>query len=95
VSKLEVPGPNFITQVVSPRRDVVYLASSFVPKNLVNVECGLSALEVPRPFFVQGYISVCGDTLYSLYISFVHQIVCVLVPRRGFCYNLAMPQFRE
>jgi hypothetical protein len=40
-----------------------YVASSFISKNAVSGECSLSALEVPRPLFAQGYIPVCGDAL--------------------------------
>jgi hypothetical protein len=35
----------------------------FESKNAVNDECGLPVFEIPRPFFAQGYISVCGDAL--------------------------------
>ena len=44
-----------------------FLASSFISENAVSGGCGQSALEVPRPFFAQGYISACGDALYSAY----------------------------
>jgi hypothetical protein len=40
-----------------------YLVSSFISKIAANGECALPALEVPRPFFAQGYISACGDAL--------------------------------
>jgi hypothetical protein len=39
------------------------LASLFISKYAVKDECGLSALEVPWPFFAQGYISAYGDAL--------------------------------
>jgi hypothetical protein len=40
-----------------------YLVRLFISKNAAKGECGLSALEVSRPFFAQGYISVCRDAL--------------------------------
>jgi L-asparaginase II len=48
----------------------------FKSKNAVNDECGLPAFEVPRPFFAQGYISVCGDALlhtHTYLIKAFHQ----------------------
>ena len=42
-----------------------YLARLVISKNVVNGECGLSSLEVPRPFFAQGDISACGDALFT------------------------------
>jgi hypothetical protein len=44
--------------------NVVYLASLDTSKKALQGDCGMPALEVPRLFFVQGCISVCGDTLY-------------------------------
>jgi hypothetical protein len=43
----------------------IYLARLFISENAPKGGCGLSALEVPRPFFAQGYISACGDALYT------------------------------
>jgi hypothetical protein len=40
-----------------------YLARLFIAKIAVDGGYGISALEVTRPFFVQGYISACGDAL--------------------------------
>jgi hypothetical protein len=41
------------------------LASLFISKYAVKGECGLSALEASWLFFAQGYISACGDALYT------------------------------
>jgi hypothetical protein len=35
-----------------------------ISKTVINYGRGLPALEVPRLFFAQGYISACGDALY-------------------------------
>jgi hypothetical protein len=43
-----------------------YVASYSILKHAVDGKCGLPALEVPRPFFAQGYISACGDALYTV-----------------------------
>ena len=40
-----------------------YLERLLISSNAVNSGCGLAALEVPRPFFAQGYVSTCGDAL--------------------------------
>ncbi len=50
-----------------------YLGSSFISKNVVNDECGLSALEEPKLSFAQGYISACGDALHVGYVNVLQQ----------------------
>ena len=42
-----------------------YLARLFISKNAVNDGFDLPALRISQFCFVQGYISVCGDALYS------------------------------
>ena len=37
----------------------------FISKNTASGVGGLPALEVPRPFSAQGYISACGNAVYS------------------------------
>ena len=40
-----------------------YLERLLISNNAVNSGCSFLVLEVPRPFFAQGYISACGDAL--------------------------------
>ena len=42
-----------------------YLERHLISSDVVNSRYGLSALNVPRPIFAKGYISGCGDALYS------------------------------
>jgi len=42
-----------------------YLERHLISSDVVNSGYGLSALNVPRPIFAEGYISGCGDALYS------------------------------
>lgn len=41
-----------------------YLAILVISKNIISGDYGLSALEVPWLFFVQGCVSACGDARY-------------------------------
>lgn len=55
----------FLAGVGSEARKMMknYLARLFMSENTASGECGPLALEVPRPFFAEGYISACGDAL--------------------------------